>query len=307
MALPIKQLGLSLLQVSHAAEGEWARMAPFRILSLDIECAGRKASQLRALAAHCCAHPGATCDESAAKQLALFDSIRDRHVADSVSSAVSQGHFPEAEKDPVIQIASMVTVQGAPNGPLIKNIMTLDTCDSIVGAEASPVPRASLFSSFRSPGGRAMRDAPDCHRSIQMSMLAVVPCGAVTSMVVLSAAQLALNKYGVDCLGRQVMSFATERELLLRWRDLVVETDPDLIIGYNIVNFDLPYLIDRARALSIPDFNYWGRIRNKCARAGLCLSLETCSSPAGMQAIGRAPEISSVASSVSPLGVERPR
>ena len=28
--------------VSHAPEGEWARMAPFRILSVDIECQGRK-------------------------------------------------------------------------------------------------------------------------------------------------------------------------------------------------------------------------------------------------------------------------
>lgn len=28
--------------ISHAPEGEWAKMAPFRILSTDIECAGRK-------------------------------------------------------------------------------------------------------------------------------------------------------------------------------------------------------------------------------------------------------------------------
>ena len=28
--------------VSHAPEGDWAKMAPFRILSTDIECAGRK-------------------------------------------------------------------------------------------------------------------------------------------------------------------------------------------------------------------------------------------------------------------------
>lgn len=28
--------------VSHAPEGEWAKMAPFRILSVDIECQGRK-------------------------------------------------------------------------------------------------------------------------------------------------------------------------------------------------------------------------------------------------------------------------
>lgn len=44
--------------VSYAPEGEWAEVAPFRILSFDIECAGRK------------------------------------------------GIFPEADKDPVIQVCS---------------------------------------------------------------------------------------------------------------------------------------------------------------------------------------------------------
>ena len=29
----------------------------------------------------------------------------------------------------------------------------------------------------------------------------------------------------------EVMSFEDERELLLRWRDLVLEADPDIIIG----------------------------------------------------------------------------
>lgn len=51
--------------ISHEAVGEWSGVAPLRILSFDIECAGRK------------------------------------------------GIFPEADKDPVIQIANMVTRQGA--------------------------------------------------------------------------------------------------------------------------------------------------------------------------------------------------
>ena len=46
--------------VSHAPDGQYSKLAPFRILSMDIECAGRK------------------------------------------------GHFPDAEHDPVIQIATMV-------------------------------------------------------------------------------------------------------------------------------------------------------------------------------------------------------
>lgn len=43
-----------------------------------------------------------------------------------------------------------------------------------------------------------------------------------------------------------------------------METDPDIIIGYNICNFDLPYLLNRAEALKLKDFPYWGRMRNKC-------------------------------------------
>lgn len=50
--------------ISHAPEGDWLNIAPLRILSFDIECAGRK------------------------------------------------GIFPEAQIDPVIQIAAMVTLQG---------------------------------------------------------------------------------------------------------------------------------------------------------------------------------------------------
>ena len=30
--------------------------------------------------------------------------------------------------------------------------------------------------------------------------------------------------------------------------------------GYNIINFDFPYLIDRAAALGVGEFPYWGRI-----------------------------------------------
>ena len=65
----------------------------------------------------------------------------------------------------------------------------------------------------------------------------------------------------------EVMSFDDERELLLRWRDLMLETDPDVLIGYNIVNFDLPYLLNRAETLKIPQFWTWGRMRNRCGQA----------------------------------------
>jgi DNA polymerase delta subunit 1 len=135
--------------ISHAAEGEYSKMAPFRVLSFDIECAGRK------------------------------------------------GHFPEAKHDPVIQIANLVTLQGEDH-PFVRNVMTLKSCAPIVGVD--------------------------------------------------------------------VMSFETEREVLLAWRDLIRDVDPDIIIGYNICKFDLPYLIERAATLGIEEFPLLGRVKNSRVR-----------------------------------------
>jgi len=131
--------------ISHAPEGDWSAVAPFRILSFDIECAGRK------------------------------------------------GIFPEAEKDPVIQIANMVVRQGEKE-PFIRNVFTLDTCAQIVGSK--------------------------------------------------------------------VISCSKESDMLSKWADFIRESDPDIITGYNINNFDFPYLLDRAKHLKVKNFNYLGRVTN---------------------------------------------
>jgi DNA polymerase delta subunit 1 len=50
--------------------------------------------------------------------------------------------------------------------------------------------------------------------------------------------------------------------MLQKWREFVERADPDLIIGYNISNFDLPYLLDRAKALKANQFPYLGRLKS---------------------------------------------
>ncbi|KAL5007030.1 hypothetical protein ScPMuIL_015836 [Solemya velum] len=132
--------------VAHQPEGEWSKVAPFRILSFDIECAGRK------------------------------------------------GIFPEADKDPVIQIANMVIQQGD-RDPFIRNVFTLKECASVIGS--------------------------------------------------------------------QVLSFEKESELLKKWSSFCREVDPDIITGYNIQNFDIPYILNRASHLKVNNFAFLGRIRDK--------------------------------------------
>ena len=41
------------------------------------------------------------------------------------------------------------------------------------------------------------------------------------------------------------------------------KVDPDIITGYNIVNFDLPYLLNRAAALKVQTFSLLGRLKDE--------------------------------------------
>lgn len=64
--------------------------------------------------------------------------------------------------------------------------------------------------------------------------------------------------------GVLVRHFATEEELLLAWRDLVVvELDLDMLTGHNIFKFDLNYIAQRAIVLGIKDFFQLGKIKDR--------------------------------------------
>jgi DNA polymerase delta subunit 1 len=56
--------------------------------------------------------------------------------------------------------------------------------------------------------------------------------------------------------GALVCWFDTEKEMLLQWRQIVFLTDPDIITGYNCINFDLNYLLIRAMILKADMFPY---------------------------------------------------
>jgi len=63
-------------------------------------------------------------------------------------------------------------------------------------------------------------------------------------------------------VGAAVHSFETEAKMLDAWAHFVVEADPDLITGYNVQNFDIPYLLNRMRVLRVEQAQVLGRIRN---------------------------------------------
>ena len=59
-----------------------------------------------------------------------------------------------------------------------------------------------------------------------------------------------------------MISCDKETLLLERWAEFVREVDPDIITGYNINNFDAPYLINRATHLHVRNFQFLGRVKN---------------------------------------------
>lgn len=67
----------------------------------------------------------------------------------------------------------------------------------------------------------------------------------------------------LDTSSSVITSRLTHMQLFAqKWAAFVREVDPDIITGYNINNFDFPYLINRAKHLKVNDFTYLGRVIN---------------------------------------------
>lgn len=60
-------------------------------------------------------------------------------------------------------------------------------------------------------------------------------------------------------VGSALYQFEDESSLLLAWQKFVRFIDPDIVTGYNIQNFDWPYLTDRAKQIGCKEFCVLGR------------------------------------------------
>jgi DNA polymerase delta subunit 1 len=60
-----------------------------------------------------------------------------------------------------------------------------------------------------------------------------------------------------------VMQYKSEKSLLLDYSKFIRDTNPDIIVGYNIFGFDNGYLFERAKVLNITEqFNYQSKLSN---------------------------------------------
>lgn len=61
-----------------------------------------------------------------------------------------------------------------------------------------------------------------------------------------------------------VISCTTEKKLLIEFTKLIRRINPDILVGYNIFGFDMPYLYDRAKLLGcLDEFSKLSRFKNK--------------------------------------------
>lgn len=54
-----------------------------------------------------------------------------------------------------------------------------------------------------------------------------------------------------------------QAEMLLAWRKFVETVDPDILTGYNTINFDTWYILTRAQKLGLNEFPFLGRIKTQ--------------------------------------------
>jgi len=60
-----------------------------------------------------------------------------------------------------------------------------------------------------------------------------------------------------------VLQYSSEKKLLLSYAQFINETDPDIIVGYNIFGFDNGFLFERSKVLGIEEqFNYQSKINH---------------------------------------------
>lgn len=65
--------------------------------------------------------------------------------------------------------------------------------------------------------------------------------------------------------GSSVIWFNDEQTLLNAWNEFIIRVDPDLLTGYNIINFDLPYILNRGTALDLKKLKYLGRLKSSAS------------------------------------------
>jgi DNA polymerase elongation subunit (family B) len=154
-------------------------------------------------------------------------------------------YLPEVEDDKVIQIGSTIKKYGETDC-YMKHIICLDTTENISNKDlidfehnGVELPKKELK--------KAKKNHPDLSDE-ELNKLVIE--------------QRVKKQYETDTAEVIVECYNTEEEVLLAWQRLMVNEDPDIVVGYNTFGFDYKYLYDRAEQLGIlEEFTQLGRLK----------------------------------------------
>jgi DNA polymerase delta subunit 1 len=98
---------------------------------------------------------------------------------------------------------------------------------------------------------------PDKNEVIQIGNICKIPgSDHVISKCIFTLGQCA------EIADAKVCCYDREEDMLMGWKEYITNLDPDIITGYNILNFDYNYLFKRAERLKLRRFPYMGRIKD---------------------------------------------
>ena len=175
--------------------------------------------------------------------------------------------FPLVCGDRVIQIGSTFQIMGQKD-IYYKHIITLDTCDAINNDEMITAENGGIYL----PPADLAKELINLQFSTERVGNVKELTKEIETVWTKEQRQEACNNVAKSRADKQretdvarvkVESYKTEEEVLLAWQRLMMEEDPDVLIGYNIFGFDFKFMYNRADQLGIRDkFCKVSRLKN---------------------------------------------
>tara|TARA_R100001163_G_C5068174_1_gene208070 strand:+ start:3598 stop:8802 length:5205 start_codon:yes stop_codon:yes gene_type:complete len=182
-------------------------------------------------------------------------------------------YFPDVDGDPIIQIGTTFKRYGEKE-LFLKHIITLKGCSKFTNAQMVDDENRDIFITkpkdaiaeakklkLDTPLIKAIQDrlakaAEDGEKKPDIPEL-----NELNGLLYIARRDKQLKN---DNSVLRVECYDTEAEVILAWKKLIKELDPDIITGYNIFGFDFKYMWDRAEVLNVVDeFKDIGRISHK--------------------------------------------
>jgi len=159
-------------------------------------------------------------------------------------------YLPPIRGDEVIQIGTTYKRYGDQE-LFLKHIITLRTCEQFTNYDLIEDENQDIYYN-------KLKDAKSEAKKLKIEN----PSGDLKTLNHQILMARKERQHGNDHSVIRIECYDTEREVLLAWKRLIKDSDPDILIGYNIFGFDFDFLWKRAEETNcVERFRDLGRIK----------------------------------------------